>query len=101
MSDKTGSKKDTKGMSIEDASAIILAPYVTEKTFNLIERENKLTFIVNERASKRRIIEALRILYESEAIEVNTARTIQGKKAFVKFKAVEGARDLATKLGLV
>ena len=101
MSEKPSNKGQSKGMTVEDASAIILSPYVTEKTFNLIERENKLTFIVNERASKKKIVEALRILYESEALEVNTARTIQGKKAFVKFKALEGARDLATKLGLV
>jgi hypothetical protein len=41
------------------------------------------------------------VLYESEATEVNTLRTIRGKKAVVKFMAAEGARDLATRLGLV
>jgi large subunit ribosomal protein L23 len=88
-------------MSAEKATTIILAPYVTEKTFNQIERENKLSFMVSEHASKHEIIQAIRILYEAEAAEVNTARTIQGKKAFVTFKAPEGARELATKLGLV
>jgi large subunit ribosomal protein L23 len=91
----------SKEMSAEKATTIILAPYVTEKTFNQIERENKLSFMVSEHSSKREIIEAIRILYETEAAEVNTARTIQGKKAFVTFKAPEGARELATKLGLV
>ena len=52
-------------------------------------------------ASKHQIIEAMRILYETDALEVNTAHTIQGKKAFVKFKEPDGARNLATKLGLV
>ncbi|NWG37609.1 MAG: 50S ribosomal protein L23 [Nitrososphaera sp.] len=88
-------------MSAEKASTIIIAPYVTEKTFNQIERENKLSFKVSEHASKKQIVDAIRILYEAEAAEVNTARTIQGKKAFVTFKAPEGARELATKLGLV
>lgn len=88
-------------MTAEKATTIILAPYVTEKTFNQIERENKLSFMVSELASKHEIIQAIRILYEAEAAEVNTARTIQGKKAFVTFKAPEGARALATKLGLV
>lgn len=88
-------------MSAEKAGTIIIAPYVTEKTFNQIERENKLSFKVSEHASKKQIAEAIRILYEAEAAEVNTARTIQGKKAFVTFKAPEGARELATKLGLV
>lgn len=91
----------SKEMTAEKATMIILAPYITEKTFNQIERENKLSFMVSENASKHDIIEAIGILYEAEAAEVNTARTIQGKKAFITFKEPEGARDLATKLGLV
>jgi len=90
-----------RSMSLETATSIIIKPYITEKTFNLIEKENKLTFIVAEKASKDQIIKALQILYESQASEVNTARTIQGKKAFIKIKAPEGARELATKMGLV
>jgi large subunit ribosomal protein L23 len=89
------------GMSSEQAATMILAPYVTEKTFNQIEKENKLAFIVTEKATKKQIIDAINILYEAEIEEVNTTRTIRGKKAFVKFKAPEGARDLATKLALV
>jgi large subunit ribosomal protein L23 len=90
-----------RSMSLETAASIIIKPYITEKTFNLIEKENKLTFIVAEKATKDQIVKALQILYESQASEVNTARTIQGKKAFIKIKAPEGARELATKMGLV
>lgn len=93
--------EQSKGMTSEVAMSLIVAPYVTEKTFNQIEKENKLAFIVNERAGKKEIIEAIRILYEAEIDEVNTTRTIRGKKAFVHFRAPEGARELATKLGLV
>ena len=88
-------------MTSEQAANLIMAPYVTEKTFNQIEKENKLAFIVAEKATKKQIINAILILYEAEAAEVNTTRTIRGKKAFVKFKAPDGARDLATKLALV
>jgi large subunit ribosomal protein L23 len=88
-------------MTSEQAATMILAPYVTEKTFNQIEKENKLAFIVAERATKKQIIDAIEILYEADLEEVNTTRTIRGKKAFVKFKTPEGARDLATKLALV
>lgn len=91
----------TIDMTAEEATTMIIAPYVTEKTFSQIEKENKLAFIVAEKASKKQITEAIQILYETEATEVNTARTIRGKKAFVRFKAPEGARELATKLGLV
>ncbi|HEX7031936.1 MAG TPA: 50S ribosomal protein L23 [Nitrososphaera sp.] len=97
----TTSSAPVVDMTAEEASTIIVAPYVTEKTFNQIEKENKLAFIVSEEASKKEIIEAIQILYEAEAAEVNTTRTIRGKKAFVRFKAPEGARELATKLGLV
>ncbi|HEY7733534.1 MAG TPA: 50S ribosomal protein L23 [Nitrososphaera sp.] len=94
-------KEMAGAMTAEEATTLIIAPYVTEKTFTQIEKENKLAFIVSEKASKKKIIEAIRILYESEIDEVNTARTIRGKKAFARFKSPEGARDLATKLGLV
>ena len=88
-------------ITLEQAAAMILSPYVTEKTFSQIEKENKLAFIVAEKSTKKQIIDAINILYEADIKEVNTTRTIRGKKAFVKFKTPEGARDLATKLALV
>lgn len=95
------STKNNESFSLDQAEKVIIEPYITEKTFNLIEKENKLTFVVAEKSTKKQIAEALSVLYESKAAEVNTLRTIQGKKAVVKFIAAEGARDLATKLGLV
>jgi large subunit ribosomal protein L23Ae len=74
---------------------------MTEKTFNLIEGESKIVFIVDLRASKKRVKEALKTLYEIESEEVNTIRSIRGKKAIVKFASSEKARELATSLGLV
>ncbi len=80
---------------------IILRPYITEKTFNLIEKENKLTFIVAESATKKDVSEAIKTMYEGNVKEVNIFRTIRGKKAIVKFTKDDEARQLATKLGLV
>ena len=94
-------KPENKSMALNEAGRIILAPYITEKTFNMIEKENKLAFIVAEKATKEQIKEAISIMYEAEAIGVNITRTIQGKKAIIKFQTTEGARELATKLGLV
>jgi large subunit ribosomal protein L23 len=82
-------------------NSIILRPYITEKTFNLIEKENKLTFIVSDSASKKDVSEAIETMYEGNVKEVNIFRTIQGKKAIVKFTKDDEARQLATKLGLV
>jgi large subunit ribosomal protein L23 len=94
---------DNKKIKInaEYASKILIEPYVTEKTFNIIEKENKLSFIVHSKATKKQIVESMRVIYESEISEVNTFNTIRGKKAIMKFKNTDGARQLATNLGLV
>jgi large subunit ribosomal protein L23 len=88
-------------LSIEDARSVLIQPYITEKTFNMIEKENKLVFIVRERSTKQLIREAMSVLYDADVIDINTFRTIRGKKAAVKFSDPNGARDLATTLGLV
>jgi large subunit ribosomal protein L23 len=90
-----------ENMTPEDARRIIIKPYMTEKTFNLIEDESKIVFIVDLRASKKHIKAAIKTLYEIESEEVNTIRSIRGKKAIVKFASAEKARELATSLGLV
>ncbi|MGQ9719356.1 MAG: 50S ribosomal protein L23 [Nitrososphaerales archaeon] len=90
-----------EGLRVEDASRIVKRPYVTEKTFSLIEGENKLVFIVDEKASKKAIKEAIEILYDVRVDSLNTANTIYGKKAYVKLSKENSATDLATKLGLV
>ena len=88
-------------MNVDQASKIILKPYITEKTFALIENESKICFIVDKSASKPQIIEAVSALYNQKVTNVNTARTIYGKKAFVQFETTEKARDLATKIGML
>lgn len=98
MSKETPAKDQ---LSIEDARSVLIQPYITEKTFNMIEKENKLIFIVREKSTKHLIREAMSVLYDVEVIDINTARTIRGKKAAVRFRDPNGARDLATTLGLV
>ena len=88
-------------MNVEEATAIIVRPYITEKTFAMVENEQKICFLVNRESSKPRIIEAIKTLYNENAIQVETARTIYGKKAFVKFDSSDKARDLATKIGML
>ena len=68
-------------LSIEDARSVLIQPYITEKTFNMIEKENKLVFIVRERSTKQLIREVMSVLYDAEVIDINTLRTIRGKKA--------------------
>jgi len=88
-------------MNAEQALRIVLKPHITEKTFAMVESESKICFIVDKSASKPQIVEAIQKLYKERAIKVTTARTIYGKKAFVRFESTEKARDLATKIGML
>ena len=88
-------------MNVDQASRIIVKPYITEKTFAMVENERKICFIVDRSASKPQIAEAIKTLYKESVTNVNTARTIYGKKAFVQFENTEKARDLATKIGML
>lgn len=88
-------------MRVEEAARVVIRPYITEKTFSLIERENKLVFLVGEGASKRTIKEAVEALYGVRVSKVNTSRTPVGKKAFVKLAKEGEAMELASRLGLV
>jgi len=88
-------------MKVEQANKIILNPFITEKTFELVEAQKKICFIVDKTAKKPEIKEAIKVLYNQNVIDVNTARTIYGKKAFVEFESVDVARDLATKIGML
>ncbi len=88
-------------MNTEKARKLIINPYVTEKTYMMVDKENKIAFIVDEDATKSSIKEAIKLLYDADVNAVNIARTVYGKKAFVKFANIGAARDLATKLGLV
>ncbi len=88
-------------MNSEEAIKIIIRPYVTEKTFAQVENEQKICFIVKRDATKMMIKNAVKALYNENSININTARTVYGKKAFVQFESVEKARDLATKIGML
>ena len=88
-------------MNIDEATDLILRPYITEKTFALVENEQKICFIVKNTATKPKIVQAVNTLYNENVLDVNTSRTIYGKKAFVKFESIDKARDLATKIGML
>ena len=92
---------EARKMNVTEARKIIVNPYITEKTFELVETEAKVCFMVNNTASKPKITEAVKTLYGEMPIKVNTARTVYGKKAFVEFESIDKARDLATKIGVL
>ena len=66
-------------MNVETATKIILRPYITEKTYALVENEQKICFLVEKEATKKQIVEAVKTLYNEDTLKVDTARTIYGK----------------------
>jgi len=84
-----------------DPYKVIIRPLVTEKAVSLIERENKLTFIVDRRATKADIKRAVEELFNVKVEKVNTLITMKGeKKAYVKLKPEYDASEIAARLGL-
>jgi len=80
---------------------VIKRPLITEKTFDLIERENKLVFIVDRLANKSQIKRAIEKIHKVKVIKVNTLITVRGeKKAFVKLHPDNSAQDIAIDLGV-
>ncbi|MFX1408714.1 MAG: 50S ribosomal protein L23 [Promethearchaeota archaeon] len=80
---------------------IIKRPLITEKTFDLIEKENKLVFIVDRLSNKSQIKKAFEKIHNVKVTKVNTLITIQGeKKAFIKLHPDDSAQDIAIDLGI-
>ncbi|HJQ76424.1 MAG TPA: 50S ribosomal protein L23 [Acidimicrobiia bacterium] len=54
------------------AHDIILAPVVSEKSYDLIEHNNTYTFEVDPRANKEQIRDAIEKVFEVRVLRVNT-----------------------------
>ena len=81
---------------------VIKYPTMTERSVYMIEKENKLVFIVNREATKSQIAYAIKELYQVEVKEINTLINRKGeKKAFIKLKEGFSASEVAIKLGLL
>jgi large subunit ribosomal protein L23 len=85
-----------------DAHEVISFPLMTESASLMVERDNKLIFIVNLKAGKSDIKKAVEELYEVKVKKINLLITPQGvKKAFVKLTPEFKASDVAIKLGIL
>ena len=85
-----------------DTNEVIFYPLMTEAASIMVEKDNKLVFIVNLKAGKSDIKRAVEQLYEVEVDRITVLTTPQGeKKAFVKLKPEYRASDVAIKLGIL
>ena len=81
---------------------VIKYPLTTESSMKLIEDSNTLVFIVDIRANKRQIKNAIRSLHSIEIQRVNTLITPKGlKKAYVKLHKDFDALDVANRIGVI
>ncbi|KAI1124786.1 60S ribosomal protein L25-like protein [Nemania abortiva] len=86
-----------------DEHKIIVHPLNTESAMKRLEENNTLIFIVDVKANKSQIKQALKKLYEIDVVKINTLIRPDGKKkAFCKLTPDVDALDIAaTKLALV
>ena len=68
----------------------------------MVEKQNKLVFMVDLKASKTDVRNAVQQLYEVKVTNVNIQITPNGeKKAYVKLHPDYKAADIAIKLGIL
>ena len=85
----------------KDVYSIIKYPLTTEKSVKYMEQENKLMFIVDKKANKTEIREAVEKMFRIRVVSVNTTILNDGrKKAYVRLAKENNARDLITQMGL-
>ena len=81
---------------------VIKYPLSTEKAVRLMESENKLLFIVDNKASKNDVKDAIESIFKVKVEKVNTLILPSGmKKAYIRLAKENPAIDVATQLGLV
>lgn len=85
-----------------DQYRILRHPLTTESAMRKIEDQNTLVFVVDVRANKYQIKDAVNKMYKIKAQKVNTlVRPDGSKKAFVRLTPDFDALDVANTIGLV
>jgi large subunit ribosomal protein L23 len=85
-----------------DPWKVIVHPHLAEKSMNMVEFQNKLTFIVRREADKKQIKEAIETLFGVKVVKVRTEITSSGvKKAYATLSPDTPAGEIASRLGMV
>lgn len=81
---------------------VLIHPIATEKAIALIEKENKMVFIVEKNSTKKEIADEVEKSYGVKVEKVNVLVTADGrKKAYVKLQKGFSADELAAKLKII
>lgn len=99
---ETKEKKTFRRTQAKNEWETLSHPLMTEKSIGLIEKENKLVFIVNLKANKVDIKRAIEKAFDVKVDGVTTTMTRKGqKKAFIKLSKDNSASEIATRLGML
>ena len=74
--------------------------YVTEKSMDEMERQNKLEFVVDHRATRAEIKGAIERLYQCKVAKITTKIVRTGKIATVRFTKEFSAEDIGSRAGV-
>merc|ERR1740117_234982 len=95
-------RKSVNRLNRMDKYRIIQCPVTTESAMKKIEEINTLVFLVDIKANKPQIKEAVRALYDVKCAKVNTLIRPDGrKKAYVHLTQDYDALDVANRIGII
>ena len=78
----------------------IYSPVATEKSMLLMEKENKLTFVIDRKASRNQIKKEVEERFDVKVISVNILVSKRGKKAIVSLAEGYSAEDVGGRIGI-
>ena len=85
-----------------DKFRVVKFPLTTESAMKKIEDNNTLVFIVDVKANKRQIKDAVKSMYDIQCQKVNTLIRPDGqKKAYVRLTQDYDALDVANRIGII
>jgi len=70
---------------------IIKGPIITEKSNDLLEKENKYTFKVALEANKVEIKQAIEAIYKVKVLDINTVRVLPKRRRVGKYEGYRPA----------
>lgn len=79
---------------------VILRPIATEKTMLQTENENKLSFLVLKKSTKKEIKSEIEKKFSVKVSSINTVITKDGKKAIVTLTEDFSADEIAGRIGI-
>ncbi|XP_078157210.1 large ribosomal subunit protein uL23-like isoform X2 [Carex rostrata] len=85
-----------------DPFAVLKKQLITESAMKLMQYDNTLVFLVNRKADKFMIRDAIQKMYEVHVESVNTLIRPDGKKkAFIKLTKDYNVSDVASRAGII